>query len=1086
MPERRARVALIALLCFVLCSSIQASGKELLPGLHNSGTAPSFRRLGTDEGLSSDSVFCMLQDRRGFMWFGTFSGLDRYDGSKVLSYRPVPGDKGSLSASLIFDLHQDAAGDIWIATDGGGLDRYRESTDSFEHFRNSSSEPDSLAGDRVFAVVDDKSGTIWAGLGGAGLDRLDKKTGSFRHYRHDSGPRSLPDDVVRTLLSDARGRLWVGTAAGLALYIPASDDFTPVGTGELGTATIRVLFEDSAGTIWIGTENRGLYRIPDLYAERTRNASIALSGDSHPEPILQPTRVPLPAGMETVTVRAVSQDRTGRLWIGTEDRGLVLVGLGSPSISLVRADAGNPRGLSHDNIRSIMADRGGLVWIGTRGGSVCINNPRSLSILHYPSSLVPEGAKAELRQIYEDRAGTLWFASDGAGLVRYDRVDGKIAVYRHSSSDPQSLPGDRVVSLVEDTRGKIWVGTDGSGLGCLDPATGRFRNYRQDRNNPSSLGGAVVWSLLVDRRGILWIGMEGSGLDRYDAKRDAFVHYTAKPGDPESLQGYSVRALLEDSRGRFWVGTWDGGLSLFDRERGSMKPIRRSPGDPSALADSSVTCLYEDASGQIWVGTGGGGLDRLIEKEGSIHFEHLRAEDGLSGNDIVGILEDRQKRLWIITGSGLTRYDPDRMNLQKWSEANGFQRRFSQNSWLHSSDGHFFLGGSEGLDVVRPEDLVHDSPPPPVVIADIEVIGGRSLDPAANSMRSRSLRTALAEGVLTMRPEDSAVVVDFAVLDYTDPAHNRYSFSLKGSRGNWTDLGASSRAVLTGLGPGEHTLRIRGADSGGVWNREGASLRIKVIPPVWRQGWFMGLAAVLVVFGVFAGVRLRTSSLERRARELGDLSMHIQDAREEERAAAARDVHDELGQLLTAVKMDLHWLKRHPEEAHREARLGESLELVDEAMESVKRISTRLRPKALDTLSLSEALSWQLEEFRHRTGIECVADIGPSTEGIDPATATTLFRVFQEILTNVARHAQASRVEVKFSHPEGSLVLEVSDDGVGFATGSSSIPDSIGILGMRERVRYGGGEFRIESHPGSGTVVSVVLPSRASQEGRNG
>ncbi len=1076
MPGPRALVLILALMLIAACLGVgaQSSGNAPLVGLRGTGQAPVFRRLGTDEGLSSDSVFCMLQDKRGFMWLGTFSGLDRYDGSKVVSYRPVPGDQGSLSASLVFDLHQDTAGDIWIATDGGGLDRYRESTDSFEHFRNSPADSGSLAGDRVFAVVDDRSGTIWAGLGGAGLDRLDKVSRTFRHYRHSSDPRSLPDDVVRTLLSDSRGRLWIGTAGGLALYDPAADAFAMISGGGLGSATVRAIFEDAKGRIWIGTENRGLFRLE--------------GADSFP------VKVRLPAGMDPVTVRAISEDRSGRLWVGTEDRGIVTIGLDRGSglsegklagTSVVRADPENPRALSHDNIRSIIADRGGLIWVGTRGGGVSINNPRSLAILHYPSSLLPGGAGAELRQIYEDRSGAIWLASDGAGLVRFDRRTGKLRTFRHSASDPGSLPGDRVVSLVEDRAGGIWVGTDGSGLGRLDPATGIFRNYSPDRNDPSSLGGSVVWSLLVDTGGVLWIGMEGAGLDRYDAARDSFVHYTAKPGDPESLQGYSVRALLEDSRGRFWVGTWDGGLSLFDRKKGSMKPIRRSPGDPSALADSSVTCLYEDASGQIWVGTGGGGLDRLIEKEGSIHFEHLRAEDGLAGNDIVGILEDSLKRLWIITGSGLTRYDPDHMNLYKWGEANGFQRRFSQNSWLCSSDGYFFLGGSEGLDVVRPGDLVHDYPPPPVVIADIEVIGGRSLDPAASSKRARSLRAALAEGLVTMWPDDSALVVDFAVLDYTDPAHNRYAFSLKGSHGVWNDLGSSSRAVLTGLGPGEHTLRIRGADSGGVWNSEGASLRIKVIPPLWRQPWFMGLLAGLVALGVFAGVKIRTTSLERRAREMGDLSMHIQDAREEERAAAARDVHDELGQLLTAVKMDLHWLKRHPEEASREDRLGESLRLVDEAMESVKRISTRLRPKALDTLSLSEALSWQLEEFRHRTGIDCVADIGPSPEGIDPAIATTLFRVFQEILTNIARHADADKVEVRFSHLEGSLGLDVSDNGVGMAAGTTGIPASIGILGMRERVRYCGGEFRIDSNPGGGTKVSVSLPSRAPSEGRS-
>ena len=325
------------------------------------------------------------------------------------------------------------------------------------------------------------------------------------------------------------------------------------------------------------------------------------------------------------------------------------------------------------------------------------------------------------------------------------------------------------------------------------------------------------------------------------------------------------------------------------------------------------------------------------------------------------------------------------MNLQKWSEANGFQRRFSQNSWLHSSDGHFFLGGSEGLDVVRPEDLVHDSPPPPVRDSrhrgDRRAISGSgcqfdALPNAAHSSRRR--RSHNEAGGFRRRRRfrrprlhgSSAQPIFLQPQRVARQLDRSWSFEQGGAHGPRTgrtyaqDTGSRfGRRCGTAKAPrsGSRSFRQSGARAGS-WDS----------PPSSSYS------------ALFAGVRLRTSSLERRARELGDLSMHIQDAREEERAAAARDVHDELGQLLTAVKMDLHWLKRHPEEAHREARLGESLELVDEAMESVKRISTRLRPKALDTLSLSEALSWQLEEFRHRTGIECVADIGPSTEGIDP------------------------------------------------------------------------------------------------------
>lgn len=1013
----------------------------------------SFRRLDTGAGLSGDSVYSMLQDRQGYLWLGTFSGLSRYDGSRVVVYRPVPGDPESLPSSLIFDLHEDSIGTLWIATDGGGLARYSRDSDAFERFLHKQEDPASIGSDRIFSVADDPYGWIWVGTADAGLDRYDSERGHFTHYGITEG---LPSTTVRTLLCDSRGVLWAGTTAGLARYNRERDTFEPVTS--ISMSTVRALLEDSAEMILAGTEGAGVFRLnPD-------------SG--------QAERLKLGPGSDTLLVRSFACDNSGRLWVGTEDQGIRILDPTDGSVVKLRAAPDRPDGLSHDAIRALLVDRSGLVWVGTRGGGAAAYNPRSRAVKRL---MAGNGAPPpEMRQILQARDGLLWMATDGGGLL-HAQADGTVLTrYRYDPENPASLPGDRIVCLAEALDGSLWVGTDGTGLARLDPATGHFERFRKNPADPGSLGGDTVWALLIDSSDTLWVGLEGAGLDRHEPATDTFTHHKPIPGNESSLGGFSVRALLEDKRGRLWVGLWDGGLTLWDRHFDRSVARFKPSNAPDSLADASVTCLFEDTSGSVWVGTGGSGMDRIIEDSGPIRFEHLDADQGLAGNDIVGALEDSEGRVWIISGTGLSRYNNDDGSIRTWSPADGFQSRFSQNALVNLSDGRFLLGGPEGIDSFRPGDLTHPDAPPPVLIANVSVVAHPEADQARNSIRDRTFRAALNSGMIVLRPEDAALTLDFAVLDYVDPSRNRLSVELWGGPAERMDLGSQDRAVLGGLAPGDYELQVSGATAGGIWNREGAVLRIVVVPPFWRTPAFAGSLALILLIAGWATVHSRTAALEKRAEQLRTLTMHIQNAREEERKTAAREVHDELGQLLTAAKMDLSWLKTHPPapEAFGD-RVGEAIAVVDSAIESVQSISTRLRPKALDTLSLSEALRWQLEDFRRRSKVECQALIDPAPDGIDEDAATTLFRVFQEILTNVGRHAEAHHVEVRFETVDGTMVLQVRDDGRGLPESAVDSPESLGILGMKERVRHEGGSFEIESPvEGSerGTRVSVSVP----------
>ncbi len=467
MPVLQSHALLRALGLVILMSTTTvpvAVASPEAPAL-DSGGRFSFRRLDTGDGLSGDSVYCMLQDGPGYLWLGTFSGLSRYDGSRVVVYRPVPGDPESLPSSLIFDLHEDSLGTLWIATDGGGLARYSRDSDAFERFSHDQADEGSIGSDRIFSVADDPYGWIWVGTADAGLDRFDSEHGTFSHFGTQDG---LPSGTVRTLLCDARGVLWVGTTDGLVRYDREKDTFEPVPS--LGNPTVRALMEDADGSILVGTEGAGVFRLDH---ESGKTARINLGAES-----------------ETLLVRAFARDIADRIWVGTEDQGLRILDPANGSVVSLRAAPDRPDGLSHDAIRALLVDRSGLVWAGTRGGGAAVYNPRSRAVTRL---MAGDGAPPpEMRQMLEARDGLLWLATDGGGLL-HAKADGTVVPrYRHDPLDPASLPGNRIVCLAEDTDGTLWVGTDGAGLARLDPATGRFERFRRNPDDPGSLAGDTV------------------------------------------------------------------------------------------------------------------------------------------------------------------------------------------------------------------------------------------------------------------------------------------------------------------------------------------------------------------------------------------------------------------------------------------------------------------------------------------------------------------------------------------------------------------------------------------------------------------
>lgn len=1020
-----------------------------------------FSSISTEEGLSNDSVYCLLQDTRGFMWVGTFGGLDRYDGKETVSFKPGGSEGFSLSASVVFALAEGSGGVVWAGTDGGGLNRIDPESGEVSAFRGSAAPAAGPGSDLVYALAAEKDGDLWIGTGGSGLAFRDERTGSFFHLTAAAG--ALPADVVRALLLDRSGRLWAGTAGGGLVVSdgPASPGAAFVRLplpGAPPTVTIRSLHEDSKGRVWIGTEGRGLY--------------VAGPGGSAARPV----QLPPASGGSRAIVRAVASDAAGRIWVGTEGEGVAVLDPAGLWSAALRFDELAPAGIAGDQVRTILRDLSGLMWIGLKDQGISIANPAAPAFGLRRAGSGGQLPRGTVRGFVEGRDGALWLASDGGGLVRYDlRADSCRAF-----GEAEGLASRRVCSVLESRSGAVYAGTDGAGLFLLDRSSGRFAPVSlglEETLGSGADGGAVVWALLEDSRGSLWAGLEGAGL--VELRKDgARVRYSYDPRSSAGLGGRSVRCLLEDSGGAILVGTWDGGLQRVDPLTGTVSRYPTSGDDPSATSDVSIYCLMRDSSGRVWIGTGSG-LDLLEGSSGSGRIVRAPLGPLPRRPGIFGIAEDKAGALWLSTEQGLLRYDPRTASLRGWTRADGLQDdHFYPGAYLRLADGRLAFGGSAGFNLFAPEDVSSGEAPPPVRIVSLLPLDGQGAP-------ERSAAIPADGSVLRVPYATSGFSLKLAVLDFTDPDKNLHALRVEGPRAQRYFLGTSASAIVPRLSPGRYRFIASGAGNRGVWNDEGSSVTVEIVPPFWSAPPFIVLAVLVAAAVVFAVFRLRVSALERRTRELRDLSAHVHEAREAERTEIAREVHDELGQTLTALKMGIYWAKDNARISAEsmEKRLGELLEYTDLALESVKSISTRLRPKVLDTLPLGEALDWLVRDFRRWSGVECKTDFAPTPFEVETRTKTTLFRVLQEILTNVARHSGARSVSIALSVDDDRFELRVRDDGHGVDPAVAGSESSFGIAGMKERCAYLGGSFEITPASGGGTVVIAVVPRAAGPEG---
>jgi len=842
----------------------QTPAGGIAPGVHL-----RFEHLTIDDGLSQNAGLALLQDRQGYIWIGTQDGLNRYDGYHITQYKHDPENPNSLSQNSVISLLEDADGYLWVGTWGGGLNRLDPQTGVFTRYLFDPQNPAGLSSPIVTDIFQDAQGRLWAATLG-GLDRLEPGTAVFTHFRHDpQNPATLSSDAISVIAPAGEGKLWVGTGAfsssgaGLNLFDPAAGSaqrFEPAGEC-LAAANIADILPAPDGSLWIayggyGLPGGGIDHYDPASGTCTHFDNAATSSNQ----------------ITDNNITDLTFDRDGVLWAASWASGIWYL-TPDGQFAGIQHDPADPESLSNNNTFSLLQDRSGVLWIGTLNAGINKLNLNTLKFRTYRSKAADPNSlpSSPVGSFAQTSDGALWVGTWESGLARFDPASGIFTPYRTDPADPDSISSDLVMSLSADPGGTLWVGTLGGGLNHFDPHTGLFTRYQNDPANSASLLDNQVASILLDQQGRLWVGSFG-GLSRLDPGADGFVTY------PLAAPAVSLQIIASE----LWVGTWGGGiLRLNLADPASLDPaladftiLAHDPASSNSLSENSVWSILQSPDGLIWLGTQGG-LNRYDPQTGQ--FKVYTERDGLRNATILGVLQDAKGFLWLTTNNGLAKLDPQSGAVRIYDKSDGLQgNEFNSNAYLMAKNGEIYVGGVSGFSVFDPLSLGSGSSPPNVVITGFSVF---NLPQTFDASGQTPIRLSF---------DQNFIAFEFAALDFQAPQKNQYAYMLEGFDDDWVQSGTRNYASYTNLPGGDYTFRVRAANSAGVWNETGASLRLSVTPPFW-QLWSFQLALALGVASlVIVGIQWWLRSVREQNAQLQILVIEQQRVETELRQSEAR------------------------------------------------------------------------------------------------------------------------------------------------------------------------------------------------------
>lgn len=789
-----------------------------------------FQTITTEQGLAQNTVSAFLQDRTGFIWMGTSSGLQQFDGYGFNTYEHSSDDLNSAPEGPVSALAEDADGNIWIGTNAFGLIRHTPSNGVFLHMKGAGGAAASNASLNVHALLFDARRGLWVGSD-AGVALIDPADGHLLHLL----PLASDDEDpvrIRQFCLGANGTLWVASSSGVWRFAPGARALERVDAAAISDA--RALLFDHQNHLYVAAAN-GLFRIaPDAAAER-----IWPLGAAYP-------------------VNALAADTRGRLWLAVPHEGLAVFDPDSGATQWLRPIGAVSGSLPDALITNLTIDRSGLLWVGTMERGIARVDPNGTAFRYIfdADSRRQPTASNYLRAVFEDRAGGVWLGTQGGGLKRYLPQENRFEYYDDLTLQPPpaNAGGTRLVvnGFADAGDGRLWLATN-QGAALLDPARRTLAFLPTDASGVRGLAGTDIRSLLLARDGSLWFGAARAGVTHYDPRRHTWENYraTASASAVGGLSDDRVLALHEDRDGRIWLGGLTG-LNLIDPVQRHVRVFRNDPKNAGSLPADPIRALHATDDGLLWIGTQAG-LARLDTLDATqAHFTRWLPRDGLPSGTVYAIEGDSHGRLWLSTNRGIAAFDRASGEFHGFTLADGLQgMEFNGGVSTRLRNGDLAFGGVNGLNLFSPQAIVGSRYAAPVVFTQVR-IGSRD----AHALHSGSS--------LEMAAADRIVRFEFAALDFTAPERNRFAYRLQGFDERWIEAGTRHDATYTNLDAGRYTFQVRASNHDGYWNGLPATITLRVTPPWWDS---VAAKAVYLLLGAGALLLLWRSQRRRRSEE---------------------------------------------------------------------------------------------------------------------------------------------------------------------------------------------------------------------------
>ncbi|MBC7829740.1 MAG: response regulator [Chitinophagaceae bacterium] len=800
------------------------------------GSYYNFSKVDIDNGLSHNQVYSIYRDSTGFVWFGTGSGLNRFDGNNCKVFINNAGDSTSLKENYVAEIFPLPGGELWI---GSKTDAsiYYPSTEKFNSDFRSYLKKLDLPPSRIVHSLKDRRGNYWFLFEKEGLFKYSPASQKTSHF--SAGSSELKGVSITAFNEDTHGNLWLIFSTGYLMLIESATlkplrEFSDLQKMFRNNQYNFRIFIDKKNGLWIyiSGDPKGVYQLNPLTS--------TLNHFSTKDVVYR---------LNDNMIMGIIQDKAGAIWIGTDRGGINVVdGTDYSNITYLINKESDKNSLGYNSIEKLYHDDKGLIWVGTgkKGVSYLNQNIVQFALYRHETGNKNSLPYNDLNYFAEDRKGNVWIGTNGGGLIYFDRHKNRFTRYVNDPRNSNSLSNNVVVSLCIDHEDKLWIGTYHGGMDVFDGKT--FTHYRHDVSDPSSIGDNRVWHIMEDKNQVMWIGTLRAGLNRFDRKTKKFTRYYFENDVPKPLHSNYIPVIREDREGNLWVGTSEG-VEVFNKDRTRVTNHRHTK-NPGSLSHQDVQDITIDKRDLVWVGTRNG---LNVWSKTTKKFKRFSISDGLPDNNILNIAEDKKGNLWITTTKGICQLIIDNkkeiyFEVRNFTESNNVQGKvFNESAGMVSSEGLIFFGGSTGFNMIDPEKVPVSKSMPSLVFTNIDIIDNNvNAEESVNKNLILRKASPFASEIMLCYNEN-IFSIEFSALDFS--GNNQYAYKLDGFTKNWMFTNNTNRKVTyTNLDPGVYFFKIKATNSDGVWGNE-KTLKIIITPPFWKTP-----LALIVYLLIIAGI----------------------------------------------------------------------------------------------------------------------------------------------------------------------------------------------------------------------------------------